>query len=429
MKHYLIHTLLLFVYCHSAFSQTGTLDKSFGTSGIVTTPFNSKKINAIGVAVQPDGKIVVAAQSGSLNDGDIVVFRYNTDGSTDNSFNGNGFVVTNIENDNVSDIKLQSDGKIVVAGYTTKGDSTIGLLLRYNADGTPDKSFGTAGVVRARREAKTFFYGVTIQPDDKIVAAGAVVRSFTDYRTLLFKVNSDGTPDDRFGSKGMVLTNMNFEPGRALSVVMRKDKTLLTAGYNLKGANYNFELYDFNEYGLTSWSEMNKEGRVNINVKDNYSKANSISVQPDGKILMGGTAGENAKSDFAIIRLTELGKLDKTFGSGGKVITDVSKNSGEDNLSTMLLQNDGKILTAGGADSGKRDGTVVMSDAVIVRYNADGSLDNSFGTEGITKHSATDKTYYYINSMAVQADGKIIIAGSLQNKGGSREIILFRYNN
>lgn len=429
MKLHLVYSLLLFFYYNDAFSQPGTLDKSFGASGIVTTPFNGKKINATSIAIQPDGKIVVAAQSGSFSDGDIIIFRYNADGSTDNSFNGNGYVLTNIENDNASDIKLQTDGKIVVAGYTNKGDSSIAILLRYNTDGTPDKSFGTAGVVKARRESKTFFYGLTIQPDGKIIAAGAVVRSFTDYRTLLFKVNSNGTPDDRFGSKGMVLTNMSFEPGRALAVVMRKDKTILTAGYNLKGANYNFELYDFNEYGLTSWSTMNKEGRVNINVKDNFSKANSISVQEDGKILMGGTAGENAKADFAIIRLTELGKPDRGFGSGGKVITDVSKNSGEDNLSAILLQNDGKILAAGGSDSGKRDGTVVMSDAVIVRYNADGSLDNSFGTEGITKHSASDKVYYYINSMAVQADGKIIIAGSLQNKGGSREIILFRYNN
>lgn len=429
MKHHLVFTIAVFFYCHSAFAQSGTLDISFGASGIVTTTFNGKKINATGIAVQPDGKIVVAAQSGSFSDGDIIIFRYNADGSTDNSFNGNGYVLTNIENDNASDIKLQADGKIVVAGYTNKGDSSIAILLRYNTDGTPDKSFGTTGVVKARRESKTIFYGLTIQPDGKIVAAGAVVRSFTDYRTLLFKVNSDGTPDDRFGSKGMVLTNKSFEPGRALAVVTRKDKTLLTAGYNLKGANYNFELYDFNEYGLTSWSAMNKEGRVNINVKDNFSQANSISVQEDGKILMGGTAGENAKGDFAIIRLTELGKPDKGFGSGGKVITDVSKNSGEDNLSAILLQNDGKILAVGGSDSGKRDGTIVMSDAVIVRYNTDGSLDNSFGTGGVSKYLASENTYYYINSMALQTDGKIIIAGSVRNKSGSIEIILFRYNN
>ncbi len=429
MKHHLFFSLAVFFYCHSAFAQPGTLDKSFGSSGIVTTSFNGKAINAIGVGVQPDGKIVVAAKSGSINDGDIVVLRYNADGSTDNSFNRNGYVVTNIENDHASDIKLQSDGKIVVAGYTNKEDSSIALLLRYNTDGTPDKSFGVNGVVKGRRETKTLFYGLTIQPDGKIVGAGAVIRSFTDYRTLLFRVNSDGTPDEKFGSKGMVLTNLSYEPGRALTVLMRKNKTLLTAGYNLKGGNYNFELYDFNEYGLTSWSEMNKEGRVNINVKDNFSKANSIGVQEDGKILMGGTAGENAKSDFAIIRLTELGKLDKGFGSGGKVITDVSTNSGEDNLSAMVLQNDGKILIAGESDSGKRDGTIEMPNAVIVRYNADGNLDNSFGTGGVSKYLANENTYYYINSMALQTDGKIIIAGSVRNKSGSIEIILFRYNN
>lgn len=421
---------VIFVCCYLAcFPQPGSLDPSFGTNGIATATVNGNSINAVAVAVQPDGKIVVAAQTGSLSDGDIVLSRFNTNGTFDLSFNGSGSVLTNIHNDNVTDMKLQPDGKIVLSGYTKTKDSTFALLLRYTPDGAPDKSFGSGGIVKTAFETDILAYCLAIQPDGKIIAAGTVIYSWTVCDIMVLRVNPDGSPDTQFGGKGIALPNIGSDPGRALDIAICKDNSLLTAGYNSKNADYKFDLYHINQYGKTGWSDMNKEGRVSINVKDNFSKANTINLLSDGGILLSGTAGTDDKADFGLLKLTALGKPDKTFGSSGKVITDISKKAKQDNLSKVLLQNDGKILAAGESANGEMDGTIDITDVVLARYNSDGSFDNAFGNAGVARYAAIGKKYYTVSSMAIQPDGKIIVAGSVRGDKGIEQLMLLRYNN
>ncbi|MBM3273347.1 hypothetical protein FJY94_08965, partial [Candidatus Kaiserbacteria bacterium] len=338
-------------------------------TGKVTTAIGNRYDYGLSVTVQADGKILVAGYAENGSNTDFALVRYNTDGSLDTSFDSDGKVTTAIGTgyDYGNSVTVQADGKILVAGYTDIGQKNYDFaVVRYNSDGTLDTSFGTSGkVTTAIGTGHDYGNSVTVQVDGKILVAGDAHIGFNFLSDFaLVRYNSDGTLDTSFGTGGKVTTAIGTGDG--------------------------YFSADDNGY--------------------------SVTVQADGKILVAGSAENGSNFDFALVRYNSNGSLDTSFSGDGKVTTAIIGNS-SDYGQSVTVQADGKILVAGSGNG----------DFAVVRYNSDGSLDTSFSGDGKVTTAIIGNSSDYGQSVTVQADGKILVAGSVSN-GSNNDFAVVRYN-
>jgi uncharacterized delta-60 repeat protein len=269
------------------YNPDGSLDPSFDGDGKVVTDFAAGTDGAFSVAVQPDGKIVAAGISRPAGPGpfDFAVARYNSDGSPDSSFDGDGKTTTPISNgsdDVASDMAIQADGRIVVGGYS-QGSTHSADLVRYLPEGSLDSSFdGDGRVVLASPTARV--YGLALQGDGKIVTAGPPPSGSGNFSVTRF--NSNGSLDTTFGSGGTAVAP--FPPS---------------------------------------------------------ASSNAVAIQRDGKVVAGGTGPEG--HDFALARFQPGGGLDTRFGLGGIVQTVVGGPAGSEIGSDLAIAADGKMVLVG----------------------------------------------------------------------------------
>ena len=380
--------------------------------GIVTTDIAGSFDYGQSVTVQADGGILVAGFTLNGSDYDFALVRYNADGSLDTGFGGgDGIVTTDIVggNDYGRSVTVQADGGILVAGYTYNGSNNDFALMRYNADGSLDTSFGGGdGIVTTDiAGGSDQGYSVTVQADGGILVAG---RSGADF--ALVRYNADGSLDTGFGGgDGIVTTDILGSADQGRSMTVQADGGILVAGYGLNGSSYNFALVRYNPDGSLDTSFGGGDGIVTTDIPGGSDQGTSVTVQADGGILVAGRSG----TDFALVRYNADGSLDTSFGGGdGIVTTDIGTF---DEGTSVVVQADGGILVAGGGSY----------DFALVRYNADGSRDTSFGDgDGIvTTDIAGSGDIGY--SMTVQADGAILVAGYGQNVSND-DFALVRYN-
>lgn len=290
------------------FNSDGTLDATFGSGGKVVTDFSGSEDLAYAVAIQGDGKILVAGTtivgSGASTDRDFAVVRYDVDGSLDSSFGDSGKTHCDVAGtaDYGYAIAWQFDGKIVIAGRVAAdgGANPDFGFVRLEANGQRDLGFGTAGRAQVDFEVNNWDEArdVLLQPDGKIVAGG-FARIGTVYQYAVTRLNSDGTPDAKFGSGGKVTTT-------------------LTAA-------------------------------------ENFGRA--LARQSDDKILIAGQVSSLANGDFGVLRLMNTGAVDTSFGTGGLLTIDFFGIV--DDIRDMVIQADGKILVVG--SGGNRTGLFGMA--------------------------------------------------------------------
>lgn len=356
----------------------------FGTDGKVITDFGGLEIG-YSVVIKPDGKIVVAGES----DGNLALFCYNSDGSLDSNFGTGGLVTTDFGSHATGlSLAIEPDGKIVVAGESNDNFA----LARYNSDGSLDSSFGTGGLVSTDFGDREIGRSVAIKPDGKIVVAGVSGDDFA-----IASYNNDGSLDSSFGSEGRVITDFGGdETGR--SVAIGSDGKIVLVGES----GDDFAIACYSSDGSLD-SSFGTEGRVTTDFGGDEI-GRGVAFQLDGKIVVVGESDGN----FAIARYNRDGSLDSSFGTGGQVITDLGRNEiGH----SIAFQPDGKIVVVG-ESSGS---------FALVRYNTDGTIDPSFGTDGQVK---TDLGFFGGGtSVALQPDGKIVVVGNSNGK-----FILVRYN-
>lgn len=402
----------------------GDLDLGFGVEGLVVT-----EIGGVGwpaaLAVQPDGRFLVAghiyppaAQS------DFVLFRWNETGTLDDSFGTGGRVTTDFAgdtsypSDNGRALAVQTDGRILVVGSSYQGNDRRGdfAVARYNTDGTLDASFGAGGKVTTDVNS-TWDYGssLVIQPDGRILVAGHAVVEETGKDSLaLVRYDANGSLDPTFGVGGKLVTNI---------------------------------------------------GGSNLYTPDGYPWA--LALQPDGRFVVGGTIQTDATGlDLALVRFNADGSFDTSFGVGG--IRHVDLDGGDDSLSALVVQPDGRILVTGWAYSSLYGGANVLtrflSDGnfdssfgidgpvgggvavavqpngrilstdyigrgwVLGRANGDGSIDESFGNYGGVRTQFPGVQNAGPTALALAPDGKILVAGWVAgNGGGTQMIALARY--
>ncbi len=402
-------------------AQDGDLDATFGTNGIVITQIGTGNESGSALAIQSDGKLIVAGTADAGTDNDFAVVRYNTDGSLDNAFGTGGIATTSFGSysDYGEDVAIQSDGKIVVVGYADNGSNYDFAVARYKTDGTLDNAFGTSGkVITPIGSGDDFSCGVGIQSDGKIVAAGYYRNGSRDDFAVV-RYNTDGSLDSGFDSDGIAVTSISSNNDYAWDMAIQSDGKIVVVGYAYN-ASYYFDIVAvrFDTDGSLD-SGFDGDGKKTIALGTNAnSEAYGVTIQDDGKILIVGNFYNTTDRDFAVIRLNSDGSFDNSFDSNGIVLTAIG--SGDDNAWSVVVQPDDKILVCGAANSGD-------DDFAVVRYSSNGSLDNTFGTGGKVTTAISGNTDRGVD-IAMQSDGKIVVAG-FTNNGSNNDFAVTRYKN
>jgi uncharacterized delta-60 repeat protein len=409
----------------------GDLDPSFGMGGRVISDFGHTDNQAFGMIVQPDGKIVVAGYGiNSLTHGfDFLVARYNSSGSLDTGFGSGGKVYTDFfgSQELAYAVGIQLDGKIVAAGYI--GDGLGGsdfAIARYNPDGSLDSSFGNGGKTTTSIGNRDEAYGLVIQPDGKIIIAGDTdVSRLPDF--ALVRYNSDGSLDPSFGSGGKVVTDWFGDTDIALAVALDSKGRVIAAGYTGQSiqTSTDFGVVRYNPNGSLD-QNFGSHGKASTDFFGREDEGRDLAIQPDDKIVVTGYASlPPERRDFALVRYNTNGSLDSGFGAGGKLTTAITSRF--DQSEAIAIQPNGKILVGGTASNAD---SPTGKDFALVRYNANGSLDQAFGSGGKVTTDFS-KRLDEGQAIALQPDNKILLAGfSFNTSGGTGDdIILARYTN
>jgi uncharacterized delta-60 repeat protein/LPXTG-motif cell wall-anchored protein len=383
----------------------GTLDTTFGNNGKVTTNIGTQPSvdQALHLAMQSDGKFIIAGDTNIGGSLDFSAVRYNADGTVDTTFGTGGKVTADFantgDNDYGKSVLIQSDGKILLIGHSEMSGSVDFAAVRFTSNGTLDNTFGTGGKATADIGNSTGdnVVSATLQSDGKILIVGSsYVNNEWDFAIARFDTN--GTLDNSFGTGGKTTTDLGIHDW-GNSVAVQTDGKIVLAGYSGTAHRNELAVVRYNIDGTLD-NTFGTGGKVTI--ANESSEGYSVMLQADGKILVSGRAYSDTTSSFAVVRYNTNGSLDTTFGTAGKVTTDFGNNRSE--ATAMTSQADGKIIVAGNVYIGS---TYAYA---VVRYNTNGSLDTTFGTAG--KVTTVFDAVSNAGSVALQADGRIIVAGT-----------------
>ncbi len=379
-------------------------------TGVATTGFTATSTDFInGTALQADGKIVVVGYS---HDGarDIALARYNADGSLDLSFgSGTGKVITNLGGDEIGQaVQVLGSGQIVVAA-SADGDFA---LLRYNADGSLDTSFGGGdGWVKQNVSGFDDAYALAVQADGKLLVAGRTGNDFGVARFL-----SDGTLDTGFGSGGSTLVDFGTASDSLYDMVLQADGKIVLGGAALNGVSVDAALARLTSTGALDTS-FNGTGKLMVDIGTNSADTGyAVTQQADGKLVLAGWSDAAGTTDFFAIRVNTNGTLDTSFSGDGKVTQNFGGSS--DLGLGVVAQADGKIIVAGQANPSSNN-------ISAVRYNSDGTVDAGYGTAGIVNLDIGTNTDDRGHTAMLQRDGKLLIAGT-SNAAGTADFALVR---
>jgi uncharacterized delta-60 repeat protein len=406
--------LLTFVLSQTAAADPGDPDTTFSKDGRRTVDFAGSGDWGTGVAVQPDGKIVVSGYARIGEDDDFAVARFLKKGALDDTFSGDGRKVTDFADgpDQARALAIQEDGKIVLAGQATIGGNPDFALARYKSTGRLHLAFGEGG------KTTTEFVGgadaanaIAILPNGKILAAG-----FTwtggDPDFALARYLPTGALDANFGEGGKTTTDFGGGHDEINAIAVQTNGKIVAAGVATIDSNVVFALARYLPGGSLD-ETFSGDGMRTTDFGAGDHAALGVGLQPDGKIVAAGYARSGVDQDFAVARYKPRGRLDKTFAGDGKTTTDFG---GEDFGSGLILQPDGKIVVGGNASG----------DFALVRYLSNGSLDGSFGMGGTTTTDFAGDSDT-VRAMALQSDGKIVCAGEASGGALTADFAVARY--
>ena len=407
-----------------------------GGNGQQTTNFeNGNGFDSASAITLDDGNILVV---GTTAGGQFGLVRYTDDpgqpddGDLDTTFGNGGLVTTTFADGNATASAVavdQSNGTIVVAGTVVAGNGdTEVALARYNdADGSPDTTFGAAGDGTVTTDLGSGWTGtaaVAVQSDDSILVAGCLNGHFA-----MLHYNSDGTRDTSFGTSGGIALVVPPSGGifnaTPSAMALDQDGTILVAGtsdsplpYSGEGTGEDFALARFNPDGTLD-TMYGTGGLITTDFGGN-DVATAMTIQPDGKILLAGYSELNGSYRFAVARyvVSAMGgpNLDKSFGTNGLVTT--SFGDGDDRATGIAVQGDGKIVVSGSTLLDGNGNLDSQTHFALARYNADGSLDTSFGGANSAPGTVTTdfSTLGFSTESAVglicDANGRLIVAGT-----------------
>ncbi len=343
---------------------------------------------------------------------------FSQSGMLDPTFGNQGIVITDInQSDFIYDMIIQPDQKILTLGYSggfiSFGGAELITVARYLPDGSLDQNFGDYGIsiIKISHDNFDACYAMALQSDGRVVLAGRtnyddVINKYTVDDFALLRLNSNGSLDSTFGNAGIVITDIGGDFEQANSVLIQDDGKIIAAGLSVNGSiSSGFTMVRYDTNGVVDLS-FGTEGIVRTSIQGHAVVTSGV-IQPDGKIILAGYARTGFPADFAMARYQQNGTIDSLFGTNGIVQTDIEGKNTYDLATSMLLEPNGKIVLAGDANFTY---TPYKSDIGVVRYNSDGSLDDSFGNNGVDIIHLGPTSQ--INSMALRQDGKYILTGT-----------------
>lgn len=420
----LLASLCLLQPAHFAQAANGDLDTTFGSPNgwVQTLGFSSDDgydEYAEAVTVQPDGKIVVAGRYWIGTDWDSFVLRLNANGTLDTSFGTGGKVTFSVSaGENCYDypqaVAVQPDGKIVVAGSAFM-DATRHydvFAARINPNGTFDTSFGSTGLIVFATTNLDAAEAIALQPDGKILLAGSYQPS--EWYVLVMRLNTNGSLDTTFDSDGKLIFGFGGVPPCSTCRSLGYALALQTDGKIIVGGrDGDGSNGDFFLARMDSDGSNISKVKTPVSLEDTIM---SLAIQADGKIIAAGysvTSYDPRLSDMVVLRYNTDLSLDTTFDSDGKQTIHSGDQSG---ATTVLVQSDGKLLVSGYADAAAG----ASGDIALVRLTSSGALDTTFSGDGqattnIGLGSYGGDTAY---AAALQPDGKVVVVGSSGDVSG-----------
>jgi uncharacterized delta-60 repeat protein len=411
VQHFQLFTVAVLLLASTyASAQAGTLDVTFANKGIFTAPTSKSAVNA--VAIQSDGKIVVAGLGVFNNAFADMLFRLNTNGTLDTTFGSGG--TANIAGFGFFGLAIQPNGDILTA---SQGQGTF-QVARFKSNGNLDTSFGSGGLtapIVVGGQGVLTSGSLALQSDGKILVVEG-----SGNPSLMVRYTSTGQLDTSFGTGG--LANLQY-PSPTQVALQSNGKILVasgasgTLGFSLDPlfapAAQAGEITRYNSNGTidTSFGAAGTAASV--------ASASSLLLQSDGRIVVAGaiTSKRNAPltaSDvgFGIVRYNPNGTLDRTFGTGGVAATDFGATATDSGAFALAIQSNGDLVAGGAA--GITTASVFTSAFGLSRYTSAGKLDTTFGTGGIviTQVNTETNPVSSVSALSIQSDGKIVVIGS-----------------
>ena len=396
-----------------------TLDPSFNGTGFAITSLGSQTVNSLtALTVQPDGKIVAVGRSANNGVGSIAVVRYTANGVLDTTFNGTGerliSLGTNHE-DGATSVTVENDGKILIGGSDLPpGGSQQFVVLRLNSDGTSDNTFDGNGALTLApgTDARDLQIATeTIGTNTDIVLAGdaQTINSTTNHQAVLMRLLPDGSPDTTFGTAGTVIKDTGGNQVVA-GLEVFNDGTILIGSTS---SSFNVPLQKF--FVAQVFEKVNSDGSPEtafgnsggISVQVNPTPATSgvpmdgMDVAPTGKIV---TVGDDDAGNGVLAQFTSTGQLDTTFGLNGTVALMPTPFAIGDDQMDVKVDANGKILVIGL----KSIPSPGFANFAVARYTTNGVLDTTFGTGGLAtfNFASVDRV-----TAALDAHNRLLLGG------------------
>jgi len=412
---------------------SGDLDPTFGDRGLVVL---SPAVDsyALAAALQADGKLVLAGVADDVlppppppslprpPNRDFLSIRLTRDGRLDHTYGSGGVVRTPISPGFAADgaraVAVGPDRRIVVAGFTEAGVGLDFAFARFTAAGDLDRSFSGDGIQTVDVGEIDGATGVAVQPDGKIVAAGQGGSGFT-----LVRLQRNGQLDRSFGNRGVVDTSLGDPRVRddASAVVLRSGKFVVAGTADLSNVNRN----DFAATRYLANGRLDRSfgtgGKVVLR-GSSQERAWALALAPEGKFVV---AGNDGTGKFRLVRLHWNGKLDRSFGAGGVASTSFGRVWAMPRA--LALQRDGRIVVGGLALGPSSQGT---DDAfAFARYNANGTADPTFGAGGTATYDALGGRVWgagaVIQPSAISGRaGRFVLAGQAHDRATDHVIAL-----
>ncbi len=413
----------------------GEFDASFGTAGtslvqlgLATNGYSQ----GAAVAVQPDGRIVVVGRAtDSFGNAALTIARFNADGTRDSSFGIGGAVIDQLApSGHDSDgraVAIQPDGKILAGGYTEDGSGNSRFaVVRLNPDGRPDPLFGLSGAfVDTFDKYGSYAYSLALQPDGKIVVAGAAIAADCHAEGLVARLTATGSLDPLFGAGGVFLTQQGSMNGQICTpstgfgaVALQPDGQIVAAG-SASGESNSADVIRLAADGSALDPLFGTGGKLVTRFATSGAGADALALQPDGKLVLGGDTEDTGNhSALLLARLNPDGSPDLSFGSGGRIVDQFGAGMFPGTtLRAVAIQPDGRLLTAGEASD-----SAGYPSFALARFNPDGSVDASFGSSGKVQALRGGEAF----GVALQRDGKVLATGYVWGEGGITDVFLSR---
>jgi uncharacterized delta-60 repeat protein len=403
----------------TASAAPGTLDVSFGAGGALRSNFGGTYDWAFATAIQPDGRILAAGVSDARGTYDFALARYTSAHDLDPTFGQGGVVLTDFgpSYDWAYALALQPDGKIVVAGVSDVSGSKDFALARFSPNGVLDRSFGDGGLVTENRRVLTtdIIHGIVIQPDGRIVVAGV---SFEDVLTLsphgdflVARYLSTGKPDLTFGIGGLTTTDFgNGSYDEPYAVVLQPDGKVVLGGYTNSG-NDPGVLFGADQLALARYlpsglldPSFGHGGKVVFDGGSLDERILALALAPDGSLVAGGYTNGDKRGDLLLARLRPDGTLAGGFGNTGLGFSIDDLGTYSERISSLVLQPDGRIVAGG------QTAVANNADFAVFRYDSNGVLDPTFGRGGVASFDFQGREDR-VHGVALQPDGKIVAVG------------------